>query len=360
MPLGIRPPALGARPVAGLDIGTSAVRAARVASTRRGLQLKRFAQVALPPGAVVDGEVREPRMVSDAIAQLWKRGRLGPKRAVVGVASQRVIVRQVDLPYLEPKELRQSLSFQVADHIPMPVEEAELDYQVLEEYSAEGGERMMRVLVVAAATDMVEGLVSAARGAGIDPAGVDVAPFAVARAVSPVARGEEGMAGAEAVIDVGAGVTNIVVHYNGEPRFVRILLIGGNAATTALAQELDLELDEAEALKLDIARGMPLPDAGAIVASKVNELVSEIRGSIDYFMSQEDSDGIASVIVTGGGSLTPGLVDSLEAALGTPVRTAAPLSELEAGGAGLSPGQMDQVDPVAAAAIGLAMGEPLR
>ena len=160
-------------------------------------------------------------MVSDAIAQLWKRGRLGPKRAVVGVASQRVIVRQVDLPYLEPKELRQSLSFQVADHIPMPVEEAELDYQVLEEYSAEGGERMIRVLIVAAATDIVEGLVSAARGAGIDPAGVDVAPFAVARAVSPVARGEEGMAGAEAVIDVGAGVTNIVVHYNGEPRFVR-------------------------------------------------------------------------------------------------------------------------------------------
>ena len=105
---------------------------------------------------------------------------------------------------------------------------------------------------------------------------------------------------------------------------------------------------------------MPLPEAGAIVASKVNELVSEIRGSIDYFMSQEDSDGIASVIVTGGGSLTPGFVDSLEAALGTPVRTAAPLSELEAGGAGLSPGQMDQVDPVAAAAIGLAMGEPLR
>jgi type IV pilus assembly protein PilM len=348
--------ALGAGPVIGLDIGTSAVRAAQVSSGRGTPSLLSFGQVALPSGVVVDGEIRDQGAVSEAISQLIKRTKIKGRRVVLGVANQRVVVRQVDLPYLEEKEFRSSLKFQVADHIPMPVEAAELDYMMLGEFVNESEERMMRVLLVAAATDMVESFVAAAAAAGLEPAGVDLTPFAVARAVSPGARSEMGAAGAEAVVDVGAGVTSIFVHHNGEPRFVRILLVGGDDATNALSSQLGISFDEAEAVKLDLGRGVGTPDAQRVLQTRVAALVEEIRGSLDYYASQEDSEQVTSIYMTGGGSLTPGLVASVEQTLRTQVRRATPLSQMNFSRSGLTQEQVMQVEPVAGAAVGLAMG----
>ena len=352
--------ALGAGPELGLDIGTSAVRAATVTTGRGGASLTAFGQVALPPGAVVDGEIRDQGAVSEAISQLRRRAGFKARRAVIGVANQRVVVRQVDLPYLEEKEFRSSLRFQVADHIPMPVEAAELDFQVLDDFMTDTGDHMMRVLLVAAATDMVESFVGAVATAGLEPAGVDLTPFAVARAVSPAARGEVGTAGAEAVVDVGAGVTSIVIHHNGEARFVRILLVGGDDATNALSSQLGLRFEDAEAVKLDLGRGVGTPQAQQILQTRVQALVEEIRGSLDYYVSQEGSEPIASIIMTGGGSLTPGLVASVEQAVRLQVRRGAPMSQMNVSRSGLTQEQVMQVEPVAAAALGLAMGGGLR
>ena len=343
-------------PVVGLDIGTSAVRAAQIATGRGATSLQSFGQVALPSGAVVDGEIRDQGAVSEAISQLMKRTKMKARRAILGVANQRVVVRQVDLPYLEEKDFRSSLQFQVADHIPMPVETAELDYQILGEFTTETGERMMRVLLVAAATDMVDSFVSAAAAAGLDPAGVDLTPFAVARAVSPSARGESGSASAEAIVDVGAGVTSVFVHHNGEPRFVRILLVGGDDATNALASELRVSFEEAESVKLDLGRGVGSPDAQRVLQTRVAALVEEIRGSLDYYISQDDSEPVGSLILTGGGSLTPGLAASLEQTVRTQVRRATTLAQMNFSKSGLTQDQITQVEPVAAAAVGLAMG----
>ena len=348
--------ALLSGPTIGLDIGTSAVRAAQIARAKGGVSLVAFGQVALQPGAVVDGEIRDPGPVSEAISQLWKRAKLRSKRAVVGVANQRVVVRQVDLPYLEEKEFRSSLRYQVADHIPMPVDSAELDFQIIEDYMTEEQEHMMRVLLVAAETEMIESFMSTVSAAGITPAGVDLAPFAVARAVSPAARGEMGVAGAEAVVDVGAGVTNIIVHHNGEARFVRILLVGGDDPTTSLSEALDLSYEEAEAMKLDMGGLTGPPEAQQVIAGRVDALVDEIRGSLDYYSSQEDSEPLTSLIVTGGGSLTPGLIPQLEQTMGLQVEPARPLTEMDVTKSGLTAEQIAQVEPVASAAVGLAIG----
>jgi type IV pilus assembly protein PilM len=340
----------------GLDIGSSAVRVARVGVSRSGLSLLTFGQAALPAGAVVEGEVKDQGVVAETIARLMKRMKVKTKKAVIGIANQRVVVRQVELPFLEEKEFRASLRFQAADHIPMPVDAAELDYQIIDEFEHPDGTRMMRVLLIAAASDMVEAFIAAAGAAGIGATGVDLTPFAVARAVSPAARGESGIAGAEAVIDVGATVTSIVVHHNGEPRFVRILAVGGDDATRAVAEELDIPFDEAEAVKLDIESGGSVGRNETVILERLNVLVNEIRGSLDYYLSQNDSETISSVVLTGGGSLTPGLLDRLEKVLEGKVTSGRALADMNVAKSGLTAEQVALVEPVAAAAVGLARG----
>lgn len=348
--------ALGGSAAVGLDIGASAVRVAQVGAGRGGNSLLSFAQVALPHGAVVDGEIQDAGPVSEAIAQLWKRAKIKGKKAVLGVSNQRVVVRQVDLPYLEEKEFRSSLRFQAADYIPMSVEDAQLDFIVIDDYTTEGQDHMMRVLLIAAATDMVDNFVTTAAAGGVDPLGIDLTPFAIARAVSPSARGETGVAGSEAIVDVGAATTNILIHHNGEPRFVRILLVGGDDATKALSEELSLSFEEAEALKLDLTRGVGSEEARNLLNRQVASLVDEIRGSLDYYLSQEDSEPVSSIVLTGGGSLTSGLTGRLEQTLKTQVQTGNPLAQLNVSRSGLTDDQVTQIEPVAAAAVGLALG----
>lgn len=348
--------AFGTGGTVGLDIGASAVRVAHVAAGRGEPSLLSFAQVALPQGAVVDGEIQDTGPVSEAIAQLWKRAKIRAKKAVLGVSNQRVVVRQVDLPYLEEKEFRSSLPFQAADYIPMSVEDAQLDFIVIDDYTTEGQEHMMRVLLIAAATDMVDNFVSTAAAGGVDPIGIDLTPFAIARAVSSSARGESGVAGSEAIIDVGAATTNILIHHNGEPRFVRILLVGGDDATTALSEELSIPFEEAEAMKLDLGGGVGPEASRVLLDRQVANLVDEIRGSLDYYLSQEDSEPVSSIVLTGGGSLTAGLTERLEQTLKTQVQIGSPLSQLNVSKSGLTTDQVAQIEPIAAAAVGLALG----
>src|SRR3954452_19459021 len=198
------------RPVVGLEIGTSGVRAAELSSGKGPMTLERFGQVALPVGAVRDGEVIDSDAVAAAISQLWVQAKFSTKRVVVGVANQKVVVRQVDLPWMPVDELRKSLAFQVQDFIPMPVEQAILDFHALEEFTNDGGVRMLRVLLVAAARDMVGSAMEAVTKAGLTPSMVDLNSFAVLRSL--VGGSGIGTMEAEALVDIGASVTNIVVH----------------------------------------------------------------------------------------------------------------------------------------------------
>jgi type IV pilus assembly protein PilM len=348
----------------GLDIGTSGVRAAELSFGRNGTTLERFGQVALPPGAVRDGEVIDVETVAGAIKHLWASAKFSSKKVVLGVANQKVIVRQVDLPWIPEAELRESLPFQVQDFIPIPVEQAVLDFHTVEELVVDGT-RMRRVLLVAASRDMVMAALDSARKAGLTVTQVDLTPFAVLRSLAGV--DHTGLApswhtDAEALVDIGSKVTNIVVHQNGVPRFVRVLLMGGDNVTEAVAERMGVPMEMAEGVKqestLGPTPGVPASDhpAARVVESSGHAFVEEIRGSLDYYLAQPASVPLRRVIVSGGGARLGGLVQRLALATRLPVEPASPLSNLRVGKTGLTPDQLSFVEPLVTVPVGLAMG----
>jgi type IV pilus assembly protein PilM len=337
------------------------VRAAELTLGKGGATLERFGQVALPPGAVRDGEVVDPDTVAGAIKQLWAQAKFGSKRVVVGVANQKVVVRQVDLPWLPLDELRKSLAFQVADFVPMPLEQAILDFHPIEEVTNEQGGRMLRVLLVAAHKDMVWGAVSAVQKAGLQPVMVDLTSFAVLRSLAQSS--DVGLAApAEALIDVGASVTNIVVHQGGVPRFVRVLLMGGGDMTDAVAERLGVPVDQAEAVKQSMGMpaqaGMALADhpAARVLETNGSAFVEEVRGSLDYYLAAPGAAPLRRVVISGGGSQLKGLAERIAAATRLPVELGSPMQSLKIGRTGLSPEQLQFVQPLVTVPVGLAMG----
>lgn len=347
------------RAVVGLDIGTSGVRAVELHLGSAGPRLDKVGEVALPVGAVRDGEVVDVAAVAGALRQLWKTAGFGTKKVVVGVGNQKVVVRQIDLPWLPAGELRASLAFQVQDFIPMPVEQAILDVHPLTEFTAEGGARSVRVLLVAAARPMVEAALQAVEQAGLVATMVDLTSFAVLRSMAHTGTGLD-VVEAEALVDVGAAVTNIVIHRAGVPHFVRILLMGGGDVTAAVSERLGLPVEEAEAIKR--RTGFPtleqtLSDpAAAVIEQTASQFVEEVRGSLDYYLAQNGSTRIGRIVLSGGGSQLSGLVERLGAATRLPVETARPVSLLHIGKTGLTPEQLAHSEPTVAVPVGLALG----
>jgi type IV pilus assembly protein PilM len=343
----------------GLDIGTSGVRAAELTLGKSATTLERFGQVALPPGAVRDGEVVDPDAVAAALKQLWAQAKFGTRKVVVGVANQKVVVRQVDLPWMPVDELRKSLAFQVQDYIPMPVEQAILDFHPLEEFANDNGGRMLRVLLVAASRDMVDSALTAVNAAGLQPTMVDLTSFAVLRSLcAPSALGS---VEAEALVDIGASVTNIVVHQGGVPRFVRILLMGGADITDAVAERLGVPADQAESVKQTTGLALVAGMADAHPANRAIEqtgaaFVEEVRSSLDYYAAQPGAARVSKVVLSGGGSRLGGLVERLSAATRLPVEVARPMSALKLGKTGLTDEQLAYVEPMVAVPVGLALG----
>lgn len=209
------------------------------------MTLERFGQVALPEGAVRDGEVIDEAAVAAQIRHLWSATGFSGKRVILGVGDRHVVVRQVELPAMSPAQLKKTLPFQVQDYLPMPVDQAVLDFHQTGAYTTESGEHV-RGLLVAASRVGVMSAVQSVRAAGLRPVSVDLNSFALLRSVG-AGPSQPGLT--EAIVDVGARVTNLVVHTGGVPQIVRILFMGGQSVTEALSERVGMAPMEAEAFK---------------------------------------------------------------------------------------------------------------
>jgi len=310
----------------GLDIGTSTVRAVELETTGRGAPptMVRYGELALPPGAVQDAEVAEPETVATALRQLWRTTGFKSRDVVMGLGTTHAVVRELDVPHMPMAQIRAALPFEVQDMLPMPVEDALLDFYPTNEFDSSTG-RTVRGILVAVARTSVQSSVMAAETAGLKPRVVDLNAFALLRATrAPERRGE-----VVAVVDVGARVSTVVVSAFGVPRLVRVVPSGGQDVTDALAGHMRISSSEAEGLKRELGVGYqvaPEAQAGAAAIEEVTRaLVESIRNTFVYYNGNNPGSGISVVILTGRGSHLPGFGQYLSTASRLPVTVGDPL-----------------------------------
>ena len=317
--------------VVGLDIGRCAVRAVELRRSGRKLVVRRHGSVALPPGAVEAGVVREPAAVTEALKQLWREHRIGSRSVRLGVCSGSVLVRHLELDWMPPQDLRRALRYQVTDLLPVAVDDANLDHVLLGEHLRTDPQtgverRVVEILLVATARGNVDDLVRCVQAAGLRPVTADLSPLALVRAAASRTAQPQGAAGGlltEAVVDVGADTVSVAVHTDGVPHFVRVVPgVGGELITRALVEEGGLTWREAEEAKRRTGSGAQLSDeARRALEAATGRLVAEILATLD-FHSAGDPDHIAThVLLTGGGAAQPELAERCAAAFGLPVST---------------------------------------
>jgi len=335
-----------AQPPIGLDIGTDYVRAAQVRASGGGFTLSAYGRAPMPYGAVVEGEILDPQAAGSAISELWKRSGFRSKDVAIGLANQKVVVRLIDLPFMEKAELQGAIQYQAQDYIPIPVEEAILSHDVIGDYMTPADEHMMEVLLVAAAREVVDSAVQTVESAGLKLARIDLTAFAIVRALigvdSPVVP-DTTDEGATGIIHITSGLTNIAVVEGGVPRFTRVSALAGKQFTQAIANVMNLTYDEAEQLKMlvglpsleEAAQPVEGVDAETVQAAQqalereTNRFIAEVRRSLDYYLTQANqASAIKRIVLTGTGATLRNLPQYLEKGLQTQVTLGDPLAQV--------------------------------
>jgi type IV pilus assembly protein PilM len=340
-----------AKTVVGLDIepGYVAVAEVRVSD---GVTIERAAGMALAPGVLRDGEVADQEALADALRELFREHKLG-KRVRLGVATQRIVVRTIDLPPIEDaKQLGAAVRFQAQDHIPMPLDQAVLAHQSLGIVDTADGPRT-RVVLVAARHDVVDRFYAAARQAGLRPVGIALSAFAMIRAL------HDGSSGATLYVSVG-GMTNLALAEGTTCVFTRAVPGGVEALAASLAERRGLTLEHARQWLTYVGLEAPLDElegdaeileeARSVLIDGVRRIADEVRNSLDFYRAQAGALAAEQAVLTGPAVAIPGFCTHLSTAIGLPVR--AGVVDEARGGAhgGIDPSRL-------AVAAGLALEE---
>jgi type IV pilus assembly protein PilM len=335
---------MAATTLVGLDIGSTSIRAVETGLEKDRPLVTNAGHLPLPRGAVQGGVIHDEGAVVAALTQLWAGSKFRSRRVVLGVTHHQVVVREMSVANVPAREMKRSLPFQVRDVLPLPPERALLDFWPLED---PGDNRSVRGLLVAAPKEPVLNTVRAAEKAGLHVERVDLAALALLRAASRLDTQ------VEALVDIGYRTTSVIVHADGEPLIVRTIPRGGHDITDAIAKQLDVTLEEAEALKCE--RGMrPGDESATVIREAVRPLISEIRSSFAYLTAGDKQTRVNRLSLSGGGGQLPGLDDALATDLQIDVVTADATVRVHTAAA--SHGSLDAFRSTAGVSIGLTLG----
>lgn len=339
----------------GLDLGSCAVKAVELKDLGkgRGFRLTGLGIESLPPEAIVDGAIMDSGLVGDAIQRLFSANKFKATDVSLSLSGHSVIIKKISLPVMSPEELAESIQWEAEQYIPFDMDDVNIDYEILSGPSS-GGEGNMDVLLVAVKKEKINDYTAVVSQAGKTPALVDVDVFALQNAFE--LNYETPPANVVALINLGAGVTNISVLLHGHSIFWRDISIGGNRYTEAIQRELNVPQESAETLKRGgQVEGIDPASVQKIMTAVNGEVAAEIQKTLDFFKATTSGESVQHLVISGGCSKAEGLRETLAERFQTPVEWFDPFRRVVDSERFLPAGQAEELGPSMAIAVGLAV-----
>lgn len=277
--------AKGATHVLGLDIGTTAIKAAELQLRGGEVYLVgRPAVLPTPEGAVRGGVVVEALEVADVLRELKSVYGIGCNKVVASVGGDSsVVVRITEVPKMSGKELDEAIQWELDEQTPFPVEEVIYDYAPIEPADADPEATEMEVLLAVAQEDMVNAHAEAMLAAGLRPVAIDVEPLAIGRALVE-AGGDEFAEQTIVNVHIGATTTLILVFRQKLLSFVRVIPSAGENLTQAVAQAFMIDQEMAELVKVqlgDLGDGGYAAEAGPAESGAAEVMLEEAEEGVE-------------------------------------------------------------------------------
>ena len=341
-----------AKPLVGLDIGSSSLKAVELIKFKKSYQLSGFAYEALSPDAVVDGAIMDAPAIAESIKKSFLAAKFKAKGVATGVSGHSVIVKRVVVPAATPDDVETSIEIDAEQYIPFDITEVNLDYQVVGPGTTSTEDAGMEVVLVAAKKDKIQNHTAVITQAGRTADVVDIDAFALQNAFE--ANYTVDSKAPVALLNIGASLMNINITKGGMPLFIRDVSVGGNQYTDILQKELQLSFQEAEDLKLGKTGGSEAEMVQPLLESITEMLIMEVQKTFDFFRETYPSETISQVLISGGASRMLGLPEKIQETFGYPTEILDPFKSITIGPK-VDAERVTSLGPALTVAVGLAL-----
>ncbi len=342
------------KPLVGLDIGSSAVKAVELRPAGDGFRVVAFGTEPVPPDSIVDGAIIDGVAVAEAIRRVFENKAFRTKEVAASLSGHAVIVKKISLPLMTEQEVAESIYWEAEQYIPFDIQDVNLDYQILRAGTEGDARGAMDVLLVAAKKDKIADYTGVIAQAGRTPVVVDVDAFALQNVYEVNYRPSADAV--VALLNAGASAININIVGGGESLFTRDVSLGGNAYTEAVQKELNLPFEAAERLKRgEAVDAISADDVRPVLRAMNENVLLEIQKTFDFFKATTSAERIDRILVSGGASRVDQFKEMLEERFDTPVEAFDPFRAVEFDPVKLGVEHRDEVVPTAAVAVGLAL-----
>jgi type IV pilus assembly protein PilM len=285
-----------------LDIGSTAIRAVELRGNSVPKTLVRYASLPIDPRVSQSDAKDSMQSLSDAVTALMDQGKFAEKNIVVGIPSNKVFATVVDFPKLPKNELEKTVSYQLESHIPSPLDEVKVDWALLGDSPT--AENQVEVLISSVNNSYAEARLDALENIGLNVIALEPDALALARSLVPGTATQPML-----LLDIGDLATDLIITFNGSPRLIRSIPVGGQSFLKAAMQNLNV--DQERAAEFVYKFGMNTEKLEGQVAkalqSTVDNLVNEVQKSIKFFTTRYKQQQLDRIIVSGRASTVPNL-----------------------------------------------------
>ncbi len=334
----------------GLDIGSHTVKAVELELlANKSYRLTNWGISAPLAEAIVDGEIMDRQLVTDAISNLFESRGIKSKSVVAAVSGRAVIVKKITMNRLSAEDAQQAVYWEAEQHVPYDINDVSLDFEILG--PAPSDPKQMQVLLVAAKKDMVISFSDLIREAGLSPLIVDVDSFAAQNALE--ANYDFAPEEVIAILNIGSEITNINITQAGVPYFTKDLQVGGDVFIESAMRKFNLsQAEAAAAVRGESGAGLEI---APVIEQACEGLATALERAQAYLRTAGEAGPITRVMLCGGSAMTPGVSEFLNRRFSVPAEIANPLARVGYDPALFAGQDVMKVAPLLTVGIGLAL-----
>lgn len=295
-----------ARSLIGLDISSSSVKMVELGSDGKGgYRVERYAIEVLPRDVVSDGNIVNLETAADSVRRAWKKLATSTRQVAIALPASHVITKKIIVAAGQrEEELEVLVESEANQYIPFPLDEVNLDFQVVGPAPSSPDE--IEVLIAASRKEKVEDRVAVAESAGLKPVVLDVESYAVLSSFELIQKQlpDGGKGQVIALVDIGANVMNLTVLRNGQQLYAREQAFGGHQLTQDIARLFGISFEEAEAEKR--RNNLPEKYEADLLRPFLESMALEVSRALQFFFTSTQFSQINQIVVAGGCAVIPG------------------------------------------------------
>jgi type IV pilus assembly protein PilM len=249
----------------GVDLGSDSVRMAQVEPAADGGFNLVAAGRADVPGHVRADPGAKLAFFADVVRDLLAQGSFRGRRAVLALPAAAMTIQHLRVAKMDDAALKAALPWECRGRLPYDPSHALLRHLVAGDVFADGEPRH-EVVVMAAQREWVNGFLAAAAKAKLDVVGMNVEPKATVDCFGHVYRRRADAEAVNLFVDIGCAASRAVIAKGGQILFARVVPVGGDHFTRAVAAATKAGFDDAKILRIKLCHARAMADLNRVAS----------------------------------------------------------------------------------------------